>query len=94
MAFLVTLFCLNTVIPEHQPSEKEIKLHEKVGEVFSLQSELELSKAGQSMLQNQIQAERKIAQKQIAGLRDAIKTQRVQLEKALHVRTLLCICLL
>ncbi|XP_063000998.1 centriolin isoform X2 [Elgaria multicarinata webbii] len=68
----------------HQVSEKQLELQEKVSEVFSLQRKLELSKAEERMLQEQIQAERKQAGKQIAGLKEAIKTQRIQLERALH----------
>nr|XP_056716120.1 centriolin [Euleptes europaea] len=68
----------------HQLSEKELMLQEKVAEVLCLQRELDLSKAEQVVLQGQIQAERRKADKQIAGLREAIKTQRAQLEKALQ----------
>lgn len=78
--------CLNLVDPGHQLSEKELKLQEKMAEVVCLQRELDLSKAEQGVLQGQIQAERRKADKQTAGLREAIKTQRAQLEKALQVR--------
>lgn len=69
----------------HQLSEKELKLQEKMAEVLCLQRELDLSKGEQVVLQGQIQIERRRADKQIAGLREAIKTQRAQLEKALQV---------
>ncbi|XP_061459570.1 centriolin isoform X2 [Rhineura floridana] len=68
----------------HQLSEKELKLQETVGEVLSLQRELELSKAKETVLHDQIQTERKKAEKQIAGLKEAIKVQRAQLERSLH----------
>ncbi|XP_053137801.1 centriolin isoform X2 [Hemicordylus capensis] len=67
-----------------QLSEKERVLQEKAGEVASLQRQLEVSVAEQSALQAQIQAERKKAEKQIAGLKDAIQMQRAQLEGALQ----------
>ncbi|XP_044295861.1 centriolin isoform X2 [Varanus komodoensis] len=68
----------------HQVSEQEVKLREKAAEACSLQRELELSKARENMLQHKIQAERKKAEKHIAGLKEAIQTQRAQLERALH----------
>ncbi|XP_043354698.1 centriolin isoform X2 [Dermochelys coriacea] len=68
----------------HQLSEKETQLQEKKQEFLSLQKELELSKAELNHLQDQILLERKKAEKQIAGLKEAIKTQRTQLERALN----------
>ncbi|XP_034969295.2 centriolin isoform X1 [Zootoca vivipara] len=68
----------------HQLSEKELKLQEKNGEVLSLQRELELSKAKETVLHGQIQTEREKAEKQIEGLKEAIKMQKTQLERALH----------
>uniref|UniRef100_A0A670KKR2 Centriolin n=1 Tax=Podarcis muralis TaxID=64176 RepID=A0A670KKR2_PODMU len=68
----------------HQLSEKELKLQEKNGEVLSLQRELELSKAKETVLHDQIQTEREKAEKQIEGLKEAIKMQKAQLERALH----------
>ncbi|XP_066466750.1 centriolin isoform X2 [Tiliqua scincoides] len=68
---------------QHQLSEKERKLQEKMAEVLSLQRQLEVSLTEQHKLQDQIQAERKRAEKQIVGLKDAIQAQRAQLEKAL-----------
>nr|XP_014427854.1 centriolin isoform X2 [Pelodiscus sinensis] len=68
----------------HQLSEKETQLQEKHQEFLSLQKELELSKAELNHLQNQILSERKKAEKQITGLKEAMKTQRSQLERALN----------
>ncbi|KAM7144423.1 centriolin isoform 2-T6 [Macrochelys suwanniensis] len=68
----------------HQLSEKETQLQEKKQEFLSLQKELELSKAELNHLQDQIISERKKAEKQITGLKEAIKTQRTQLERALN----------
>ncbi|XP_044848219.1 centriolin isoform X3 [Mauremys mutica] len=68
----------------HQLSEKETQLQEKTQEISSLQKELELSKAELNHVQDQILSERKKAEKQITGLKEAIKTQRTQLERALH----------
>ncbi|XP_053230594.1 centriolin isoform X4 [Podarcis raffonei] len=68
----------------HQLSEKELKLQEKNGEVLSLQRELELSKAKETVLHDQIETEREKAEKQIEGLKEAIKMQKAQLERALH----------
>ncbi|XP_048369350.1 centriolin isoform X2 [Sphaerodactylus townsendi] len=68
----------------HQLTDKDLQLQEKVAEVLHLQRELDLSKDEEVVLQGQIQAERRKADKQIAGLREAIKTQRAQLEKALQ----------
>ncbi|EMP34606.1 Centriolin [Chelonia mydas] len=68
----------------HQLSEKETQLQEKKQEFLSLQKELELSKAELNHLQDQILLERKKAEKQITSLKEAIKTQRTQLERALN----------
>ncbi|XP_065428151.1 centriolin isoform X4 [Chrysemys picta bellii] len=68
----------------HQLSEKETQLQEKNQEFLSLQKELELSKAELNHLQDQILSERKKAEKQITGLKEAIRTQRTQLERALN----------
>ncbi|XP_015744996.1 centriolin isoform X1 [Python bivittatus] len=68
----------------HQLSEKEQKLQEKMGEVSSLQRELDLSKAEERLLQDRIQADRLKVEKQIATLKETIKTQRDQLESALQ----------
>ncbi|XP_030391975.1 centriolin isoform X4 [Gopherus evgoodei] len=68
----------------HQLSERETQLQEKNQEISSLQKELELSKAELNHVQDQILSERKKAEKQITGLKEAIKTQRTQLERALN----------
>uniref|UniRef100_A0A8C3FSV3 Centriolin n=1 Tax=Chrysemys picta bellii TaxID=8478 RepID=A0A8C3FSV3_CHRPI len=63
---------------------KQEMLQEKNQEFLSLQKELELSKAELNHLQDQILSERKKAEKQITGLKEAIRTQRTQLERALN----------
>ncbi|XP_050782616.1 centriolin isoform X3 [Gopherus flavomarginatus] len=68
----------------HQLSERETQLQEKNQEISSLQKELELSKAELNHVQDQILSERKKAEKQITALKEAIKTQRTQLERALN----------
>ncbi|XP_063172481.1 centriolin [Candoia aspera] len=67
-----------------QLSEKEQKLQEKMGEVSSLQRELDLSRAEERLLHDQIQADHLKAEKQIATLKETIKAQRDQLEGALQ----------
>ncbi|XP_034272523.1 centriolin isoform X2 [Pantherophis guttatus] len=68
----------------HQLSEKEQKLQEKVGEVSSLQRELGLSRAEERLLQDRLQADHIRAEKQMATLKETIKVQRDQLERALQ----------
>ncbi|XP_026545056.1 centriolin-like [Notechis scutatus] len=68
----------------HQLSEKEQKLQEKVGEVSSLQRELSLSRAEERLLQDRLQAAHAKAEKQMATLKETIKAQRAQLERALQ----------
>uniref|UniRef100_A0A8C6XHL0 Centriolin n=1 Tax=Naja naja TaxID=35670 RepID=A0A8C6XHL0_NAJNA len=68
----------------HQLSEKEQKLQEKVDEVSSLQRELSLSRAEERLLQDRLQADHVKAEKQMATLKETIKAQRAQLERALH----------
>uniref|UniRef100_A0A8C7DZ07 Centriolin n=2 Tax=Naja naja TaxID=35670 RepID=A0A8C7DZ07_NAJNA len=72
------------LIPGHQLSEKEQKLQEKVDEVSSLQRELSLSRAEERLLQDRLQADHVKAEKQMATLKETIKAQRAQLERALH----------
>lgn len=72
-------------ITEHQLSEKELQLHQKNREIQSLQKELEVSKSELNHLQDQIASERKKAAKQILSLKEAMKMQRMQLERKLHV---------
>ncbi|XP_009987439.1 PREDICTED: centriolin, partial [Tauraco erythrolophus] len=69
---------------KHQLSEKELQLQQKNREIQSLQKELEVSKSELNHLQDQIASERKKAEKQILSLKEAMKTQRMQLERKLH----------
>ncbi|XP_074067789.1 centriolin isoform X2 [Macrotis lagotis] len=66
-----------------QLSEREEQLIKKASELLALQQEMDLSKADITHLQNRFRFEKEKAEKQIAGLKEAIKTQRTQLEKAL-----------
>ncbi|XP_026568397.1 centriolin [Pseudonaja textilis] len=68
----------------HQLSEKEQRLQDRAGEVSSLQRELSLSRAEERLLQDQLQAAHLKAEKQMATLRETIKAQRAQLERALQ----------
>uniref|UniRef100_A0A8C5RKT6 Centriolin n=1 Tax=Laticauda laticaudata TaxID=8630 RepID=A0A8C5RKT6_LATLA len=65
-------------------SEKEQKLQDKAGEVSSLQRELSLSRAEERLLRDQLQADHMKAEKQMATLKETIKAQRAQLERALQ----------
>ncbi|KFP11140.1 Centriolin, partial [Egretta garzetta] len=69
---------------KHQLSEKELQLQQKNREMQSLQKELEVSKLELNHLQDQIASERKKAEKQILSLKEAMKMQRMQLERKLH----------
>ncbi|NXT82779.1 CNTRL protein, partial [Zapornia atra] len=69
---------------KHQLSEKELQLQEKNREIQSLQKELEVSKSELNHLQDQIASERKKAENQILSLKEAMKVQRMQLERKLH----------
>ncbi|NXH79408.1 CNTRL protein, partial [Hydrobates tethys] len=69
---------------KHQLSEKELQLQQKNREIDSLQKELEVSKSELNHLQDQIASERKKAEKQILSLKEAMKMQRMQLERKLH----------
>lgn len=73
------------LITEHHLSEKELQLQQKNREIQSLQKELEVSKAELNHLQDQITSERKKAEKQILTLKEAMKTQSMQLERKMHV---------
>lgn len=73
------------LITEHQLSEKELQLQEKNKEIQSLQKELEVSKSELNRLQDQIASERNKAEKQIWSLNEAMKMQRMQLERKLRV---------
>ncbi|KAK4811457.1 hypothetical protein QYF61_006391 [Mycteria americana] len=69
---------------KHQLSEKELQLQQKNREIQSLQKELEVSKSELNHLEDQIASERKKAEKQILSLKEAMKMQRMQLERKLH----------
>ncbi|NXT57302.1 CNTRL protein, partial [Pluvianellus socialis] len=69
---------------KHQLSEKELQLQQKTREIQALQKELEVSKSELNRLQDQIAAERNKAEKQILSLKEAMKMQRMQLERRLH----------
>nr|XP_020846223.1 centriolin isoform X2 [Phascolarctos cinereus] len=66
-----------------QLSEREEQLTKKTSELLALQQEMDLSKVDITHLQNHFRFEKEKAEKQIAGLKEAIRTQRAQLEKAL-----------
>uniref|UniRef100_A0A669QQ76 Centriolin n=1 Tax=Phasianus colchicus TaxID=9054 RepID=A0A669QQ76_PHACC len=72
------------LLPEHQISEKELQLQQKNREIQSLQKELKLSKSELNHLQGQLASERKRAEKRICSLKEAMKMQRMQLERELH----------
>uniref|UniRef100_A0A8C3LSH4 Centriolin n=1 Tax=Chrysolophus pictus TaxID=9089 RepID=A0A8C3LSH4_CHRPC len=69
---------------KHQISEKELQLQQKNREIQSLQKELKLSKSELNHLQGQLASERKRAEKRICSLKEAMKMQRMQLERELH----------
>lgn len=58
---------------------------EKSSELLALQKEADAMRADFSLLRNQFLTERKKAEKQVAGLKEALKIQRNQLEKNLLV---------
>ncbi|XP_075842101.1 centriolin isoform X1 [Microtus pennsylvanicus] len=64
-------------------SEREQQLTEKSSELLALQKEADAMRADFSLLRNQFLTERKKAEKQVAGLKEALKIQRNQLEKNL-----------
>ncbi|XP_028640900.1 centriolin isoform X3 [Grammomys surdaster] len=68
---------------KQQLSEREQQLMEKSGELLALQKEADAMRADFSLLRNQFLTERKKAEKQVAGLKEALKIQRSQLEKNL-----------
>ncbi|XP_028349374.1 centriolin isoform X1 [Physeter macrocephalus] len=68
---------------QQQLSERERQLLEKSGELLALQKETDSVRADFSLLRNQYLTERKQAEKQVAGLKEALKIQRSQLEKNL-----------
>nr|XP_023400751.1 centriolin isoform X4 [Loxodonta africana] len=68
---------------KQQLSEREQELMEKSSKLLILQKEMDSMRADFSLLRNQFLTERKKAEKQIASLKEALKTQRSQLEKNL-----------
>ncbi|XP_052038255.1 centriolin isoform X3 [Apodemus sylvaticus] len=68
---------------KQQLSDREQQLTEKSGELLVLQNEADAMRADFSLLRNQFLTERKKAEKQVAGLKEALKIQRSQLEKTL-----------
>ncbi|XP_037060395.1 centriolin isoform X11 [Peromyscus leucopus] len=68
---------------KQQLSEREQQLMEKSSELLALQKEADAMRADFSLLRNQFLTERKKAEKQVAGLKEALKNQRSQLEKNL-----------
>ena len=76
----------NTV-SERQLSEREQQLLQKSAELLALQKEADSMRADFSLLRNQFLTERKKAEKQVASLKEVLKTQRSELEKNLLVST-------
>lgn len=76
---------LKMLISEQQLSEREQQLVEKSNELLALQKETDSMRADFSLLRNQFLTERKKSEKQILSLKEALKTQRNQLEKNLLV---------
>ncbi|CAK6433678.1 unnamed protein product [Pipistrellus nathusii] len=68
---------------QQQLSDREQQLVEKSNELLALQKETDSMRADFSLLQNQFLTERKKSEKQILSLKEALKTQRNQLEKNL-----------
>ncbi|KAM6169652.1 centriolin isoform 2-T2 [Rhynchocyon petersi] len=68
---------------KQQLSEREQELTEKSNELLTVQKEMDFMRADFSHLRNQFLTERKKAEKQITSLKEALKTQRSQLEKNL-----------
>ncbi|KFZ49016.1 Centriolin, partial [Antrostomus carolinensis] len=68
---------------KHQLSEKELQVQQKNREIQSVRKELEVSKAEISHLRDQMASERKKAEKRILSLKEAMKTQKMQLARKL-----------
>uniref|UniRef100_A0A452TAP2 Centriolin n=1 Tax=Ursus maritimus TaxID=29073 RepID=A0A452TAP2_URSMA len=68
---------------KRQLSEREQQLLEKSSELQALQKETDCMRADFSLLRNQFLTERKKAEKQVASLKEALRSQRSQLEKNL-----------
>ncbi|XP_065504361.1 centriolin isoform X2 [Caloenas nicobarica] len=69
---------------KHQLSEKELQLQQKTREIQSLQKELEDSRSELNRVQDQMASEKKKAEKQILRLKEAMKMQKMQLERKLR----------
>ncbi|KAK2515027.1 Cntrl [Columba guinea] len=69
---------------KQQLSEKELQLQQKTRETESLQKELGESRSELNRVQDQMVTERKRAEKQILRLKEAVKVQKMQLERELH----------
>ncbi|XP_062815048.1 centriolin isoform X2 [Anolis carolinensis] len=67
-----------------QLSEKERALQETASKASHLRRDLQLSKKEEDTLRGKIQAERSKAEKHIASLKEAIRTQKAQFERSLH----------
>ncbi|XP_053512496.1 centriolin isoform X4 [Artibeus jamaicensis] len=68
---------------QQQLSEREQQLVEKSNELLALQKETDSMRADFSLLRNQFLTERKKSEKQVLGLKEALKVQRSQLERNL-----------
>ncbi|XP_075416539.1 centriolin isoform X2 [Tenrec ecaudatus] len=68
---------------KRQLSEREEEVKEKSRELLAVQQEMDSLRADFSLLRKQFLTERKKAEKQVASLKDALKTQRSQLERNL-----------
>ncbi|CAH6788965.1 centriolin isoform X3 [Phodopus roborovskii] len=68
---------------KQQLSEREQQLMEKASELLAQQEEADAMRADFSLLRKQFLTERKQAEKQVAGLKEALKVQRSQLERNL-----------
>nr|XP_033817320.1 centriolin isoform X2 [Geotrypetes seraphini] len=69
---------------KYQLSEKEKQLQEKTNELVALQKEIEISTVDVNRLQDRLISERRKEEKQIAALKQSLKTQRSQLERILQ----------
>lgn len=78
---------LKMLISGQQLSEREQQLMEKSNELLALQKETDSMRADFSLLRNQFLTERKKSEKQVLSLKEALKSQRSQLEKNLFVST-------
>ncbi|XP_045152487.1 centriolin isoform X2 [Echinops telfairi] len=68
---------------KRQLSEREEEVKEKSRELLAVQQEMDSLRADFSLLRKQFLTERKKAEKQVASLKEALKTQRSQLERNL-----------